>query len=126
MARSLYRPGRLQIYWLAAVAATALGGALYCRYRIIETSAVGLACDAGWQNWRCDVRRAASAMFNQSAFGIIALVTALLNLIRPSIVLLSVGLLAGGAGLVLYNGGLSALALALMILSLARPAPEPD
>jgi hypothetical protein len=42
------------------------------------------------------------------------------------VALLTLGLLAGGAGLVLYNGGLSALALALLILSLARPAPEPD
>jgi hypothetical protein len=126
MGRKLYLPSRAQICWLAAVAASAVGGALYVRYRIIEASAVGLACDAGWQNWRCGVRRAATAMFNASAFGVIALVAAMLNLIRPSVVLLTVALLAGGAGLVLYNGGLSALAVALLMLSLARPAPEPD
>lgn len=126
MARKLYRPSKAQIYWLAAVAALAVGGALYVRYRIIEASVVGLACDAGLQDWRCGVRRAATAMFNNSAFGVIALVAAALNLIRPSIVLLTLGLLAGGAGLVLYNGGLAAVALALLILSLARPAPEPD
>ncbi len=126
MARKLYRPSNAQICWLAAVAILAIGGALYVRYRIIEASAVGLACDAGWQSWRCDVRRAATVMFNSSAFGIIALVAAALNLIRPSVVLLTLGLLAGGAGLVLYNGGLSALAIAFLILSLARPAPEPD
>jgi hypothetical protein len=126
MARKLYRPSKAQIYWLAAVAALAVGSALYVRYRIIEASAVGLACDAGLQNWQCGVRRIATAMFNNSAFGIIALAAAMLNLIRPSVVLLTLGLVAGGAGVVLYNGGLSALALALLILSLARPAPEPD
>ncbi len=126
MARKLYRPSNAQICWLMAVAALAVGGALYVRYRIIEASAVGLACDAGWQSWRCGVRRAATAMFNNSAFGIVALIAAVLNLMRPSVVLLTLGLLAGGAGLVLYNGGLAALALALLILSLARPAPEPD
>jgi hypothetical protein len=126
MARKLYRPSKAQIYWLAAVTGVALGGALYVRYQIIEASVVGLACDAGSQDWRCGVRRAATAMFNNSAFGIIALVAAVLNLMRPSVVLFTLGLLAGGAGLVLYNGGLAALALALLILSLARPAPEPD
>jgi hypothetical protein len=126
MARKLYRPTTVQIYWLAAVAILTIGSALYLRYRIIEVSAVGLACDAGSQGWRCDVRTAATAMFNASVFGIVALAAAVLNLIRPSIVLLTLGLLAGGAGLVLYNGGLSALALALLILCLARPAPEPD
>ncbi|HWP27711.1 MAG TPA: hypothetical protein VNL39_15380 [Xanthobacteraceae bacterium] len=126
MARKLYRPTKAQIYWLTAVAALSVCSALYIRYRIVEASAVGLACDAGMQSWRCGVRRTATAMFNKSAFGIIALLAAMLNLIRPSVVLLTLALLAGGTGLVLYNGGLSALAVALLILSLARPAPEPD
>jgi len=65
-------------------------------------------------------------LFNASAFGYVALATAVLNLVRPSIVLLTLSLLAGGAGVVLYNAGLSALALALLLLSLARPAPEPE
>ena len=56
-------------------------------------------------------------------FGIVALVIAMLHLIRPSIVLLTGGLIAAGFGIVLYNVGLSGLAIGLFILGFARPAP---
>ena len=62
---------------------------------------------------------------NIPVFGWIALAAALLNLVRPSIVLMSVALAAAGFGLVMHNAGLSGLAVALLILSLARPAPAP-
>lgn len=126
MPRKAFRPTPGQAVWFLAVGAAAVGAALYVRYRIIEVSAVGLACDAGMQSWQCDVRKAATTMFNQSVFSYIALIAAVLSLVRPSVVLLTFGLAAGGAGVVLYNGSLSALALALLILSFARPAPEPD
>jgi len=48
---------------------------------------------------------------------------ALLNLCRPWIVLVAIALIAGGAGIVLYNAVLSSFAVAALILSLARPAP---
>jgi hypothetical protein len=57
-------------------------------------------------------------------FGIVALGAALLNLLRPSVVFWGIALLGGGAGIVLYNVALSALAIALLILSLARPVSE--
>ena len=126
MARKVYRPTTGQACWLAAVAVAAIGAALYLRYRVIEVSAVGLACDAGLQSLQCDARKIATMMFSNSVFGSVALIAAVLNLVRPSVVLLTLGLLAGGAGVVLYNGALSALALALLILSFARPVPEPD
>ena len=126
MPRRRFRPSTGQIFWLAAVGAVAIGTALYLRYRVIEVSAVGLACDAGLRSWTCEYRRVATMMFNNSIFGYVALIAAALNLLHPSIVLCTFGLLAGGAGVVLYNGTLSALAIALLILSLARPAPEPE
>ena len=51
------------------------------------------------------------------------LVIAVLNLTRPLIVLLTVGLVAAGLGIVLYNVVLSGLAIGLFILGFARPAP---
>ena len=126
MPRQVYRPTRGQTIWLLATGACAVGAALYVRYRLIEVSAVGLACDGGMRGWQCDVRKGATALFNNSVFGYGALIVGLLNLVRPSVVLLTLGLVAGGGGVVLYNGALSALGLALLILSLARPAPEPD
>ena len=50
-------------------------------------------------------------------------VIATLHLIRPSIVLLTLGLVAAGFGIVLYNVVLSGLAIGLLILGFARPAP---
>jgi len=58
--------------------------------------------------------------------GFVALAAALLNLVRPSIVLVAVALAAGGFGIVLHNPELSALAAAFLILSLARPAPATE
>ncbi len=126
MPRRRFRPSTGQICWLAAVGVAAIGTALYLRYRVIEVSSVGLACDGGLRSWTCDFRRVATMMFNNSVFGYVALIGAALNLLHPSVVLFTVGLLAGGAGVVLYNGALAGLALALLILSLARPAPEPE
>jgi len=125
MSRPLFRPGRRQALWLAAIGLVALSCGLYLRYQLIEQSAVGIACQSAGTTWLCALRRTAIALFNPSVFGLTALGAALLNLIRPSFVLCAVALIAGGIGVVLYNVALSALALALLLLSLARPAPEP-
>jgi hypothetical protein len=108
------------------MAVAALAYALYLRHLVIEQSAVGIACQSGTQSWLCTSRRIAIALFAPSAFGIVAIGAALLNLIRPSFILCAVALVAAGFGIVLYNVALSALAVALLIVSLARPAPEPE
>jgi hypothetical protein len=119
----LFLPTARQICILLLVGALSLGCALYLRYRVIEQSSVGLACDAGLQSWLCLARTGATGLFRHSAFGIVALAAAVINVLRPSVVVLALGLAAGGFGIVLYNVGLSALAVALLMLSLARPAP---
>ena len=109
---------------LAVFALAALTYGFLMRYQVIEQSAVGIACAADGTGWLCASRRTAIALFTPEAFGIAALGVALLNLLRPSVVLWALALLAAGAGIVLYNTALSALAVALLILSLARPVPE--
>jgi hypothetical protein len=118
----LFLPTARQIYTLLVVGFLSLGCALWLRYLVIEQSAVGLACDAGLETWLCRARTSATGLFQHSVFGIVALAAAAANLIRPSVVLFGLGLAAGGFGIVLYNVGLSALAIALLMLSLARPA----
>ena len=122
----LFLPTSRQLNLLLIVGFLSVGYALYLRYLVIEQSTVGLACEAGLRTWLCFTRKTVIALFNHSAFGIGALVAALINLVRPSIMLLALGLAAGGFGIVLYNLGLSALALPLFILSLARPAPAAE
>ena len=112
-----------QVQWLLVVGFVTVGYALYLRYLAIEYSPVSLACDAGLQTVLCKSRTVATALFKNSVFGAVALVIAILHVIRPSIVLLTGGLIAAGLGVVLYNVGLSGLAVGLLILGFARPAP---
>ena len=112
-----------QVQFLLVVGFTTVGYALYLRYLAIEFSQVSLACDAGLQTVICKARATATSLFKNSVFGIVALVIATLNLMRPSIVLLTGGVIAAGLGIVLYNIVLSGIAIGLFILGFARPAP---
>jgi hypothetical protein len=122
----LFLPTARQTNWLLVIGFLALGQALYLRYLAIEYATVALACQAGLDSWLCTTFRLVIVLFNHSAFGWIALSAALLNLVRPSLVLVSIALAAAGFGLVLHNADLSGLAVALLIVSLARPAPAPE
>jgi hypothetical protein len=118
-----FRPSPRQTNWLLVVGFCSIGYALYLRYLAVEQSSIGLACDAGLTTWLCKTRKIAIALFEHSVFGLLATGVAALNLIRPSILLVGLALAAAGSGIVLYNVALSALAVSLLILSLARPAP---
>jgi hypothetical protein len=78
------------------------------------------------QSWLCTSFRTVIVLYNHSIFGWAALIAAVLNLIRPSIFLMTIAIAAAGFGLVLHNTYLSGLAAALLILGLARPAPARD
>ena len=123
MPSRLYKPTERQVCWLFIVGFLAVGEALYLRYLAIENAPVSLACQAGHSSWLCSTFRLIITLYNYAVFGWIALLAALLNLIRPSIILISTALAAAGFGLVLHNAGLAGLAVGVVILSLARPAP---
>ena len=123
MTKPPFRLSPYQVQFLIVVGFVTVGYALYVRYLAIEFSPVALACDAGTQTMLCKARALSTVLFKNSVFGITALVIALLNLMRPSIVLLTGGLIAAGLGIVLYNVVLSGLAIGLFILGFARPAP---
>jgi hypothetical protein len=122
----LFLPTARQLNVLLIVGFLAIGEALYLRYFAIEHAPVSLACQAGLNTWLCTTFRLVIMLYHHAVFSWIALVAALLNLWRPSIVLVAVALAAAGFGLVLHNADLAGLAVALLILSLARPAPEAE
>jgi hypothetical protein len=126
MSSNLFRPSAGQINWLLILGFLSLGEALYLRYLAIEYAAVSLPCQGGLNTWLCTTFRSTIVLYNLSVFGWVALAAAVLNLLRPSIVLVSVALAAAAFGLVLHNANLAGLAVALLILSLARPAPAPE
>jgi hypothetical protein len=123
MKKKPFRLTPYQVQWLLVVGFVTIGYAIYLRYLAIEFSTVALSCDAGLQTVVCQTRLLATYLFKNSVFGTAALVIATLHLMRPSIVLLTGGLIAAGFGIVLYNIGLSGLAIGLLILGFARPAP---
>jgi hypothetical protein len=123
MKKDPFRLTPYQVQWLLIVGFLTVGYAIYLRYLAIEYSSVALACDAGLPTMLCKTRILFTALFRNSVFGIVALIIAMLHLIRPSIVLLTGGLIAAGFGIVLYNVVLSGLAISLLILGFARPAP---
>ena len=123
MKKDPFRLTARQVQWLLIVGFVSVGYALYLRYLAIELSSVALACDAGLPTMLCKTRLLMTSLFKSSVFGIAALAIAVLNLMRPSIVLITGGVIAAGFGIVLYNIGLSGLAIGLLILGFARPAP---
>jgi len=119
-------PTARQTNWLLCIGFLSVGWALWLRYRALEFAEVSLACQAGLDTWLCGTFRAVIVLYNHHVFGAVAAGAALLHLLRPSLPLFAIALAAAGFGIVMHNLGLSAFAAALLIVSLARPAPEPE
>jgi hypothetical protein len=122
----LFLPSARATNVLLIVGFCSLGYALYMRYLAVEQSTVGLACQAGLNTWLCYSRQIVIALFTNSAFGIAAVALALLNLLRPTLTIFAVALASASMGVVLYNTGLSSLAIGLLVISFARRVPEAD
>ena len=120
----LFLPSARATNWLLIVGFSALGYALYMRYLGIENTQVGLACAAGLDTWLCASRRVVVTLFEHSVFGYASLIVAAVNFLRPTLVIFALALAITCLGVVLYNVGLSSVAAALLVLSLARRAPE--
>ena len=126
MKRALFLPTARQTNWLLVIGFLSLGQALYLRYMALENNTVSLSCRGGLDTLLCGTFRLTIVLFNHRVFGAVALVAALLNLLRPSIVLVAFTLAAAAFGIVLHNADLAALAAGVLILSLARPAPATE
>ncbi len=124
--RPLFLPTARQTNCLVAIGFLAVGEALYLRFMAIENTNMALACRGGLSTWLCSTFRVTVPLFQYEVFGAVALAVALINLMRPSIVLVGLALAAAGFGLVLHNVDLAGLAVGAVILSLARPAPGPE
>ena len=123
MKKQPFRLTPFQVQWILIVGFCTVGYAIYLRYMTIELSTFALSCDAGLPTMMCKTRLLATALFKNSVFGIAALVIACLHVLRPSIVTLTAGVICAGFGIVLYNVGLSGVAIGLLVLGFARPAP---
>jgi hypothetical protein len=120
--RGLFRPTGRQWVVIIPVGLLALGCAFYMRYGVIQNTPTGLACDAGLASLLCRTRSLTIITYQNGGFGAVALVAGAINLWRPHAALFIISMIAAALGIVLYNVVLSGLAVALVILSLARPA----
>jgi hypothetical protein len=120
----LFRPSLRALSILGALIVAALGLALVLRYGLVQDVPTGLACEAGEQSFTCSIRIATILLFTWATFGWVAVAAALVQFWRPNIVAFGVAIIAAAMGLVLYNTRLSALAVALLVLSLARAVPR--
>ena len=116
----LFKPSARAVLILSPLVVAAVGLALYLRYGVIQNTPIGLACESGEESLICIIRITVITVFVRSGFGWMALLAALVQLWRPNISAFTIGLLSAAFGLVLYNTRLSALAVALLVLSLAR------
>jgi hypothetical protein len=121
-ARPLFRPTARQLGAIVPIGLVALGCAFYMRYGVIQDTPTGLSCDAGLPTLLCKTRSATIVTYQHGGFGALALAAALINLLRPWLPLLVLGMIAAALGIVLYNVVLSGLAIPLLIMSFARPA----
>lgn len=124
--RALFQPTARQTNWLIAIGFLAVGEALYLRFMAIENANMARACQGGLSTWLCSTYRVTIPLFQHEVFGAVALAVALVNLMRPSVVLMGLALAAAAFGLVLHNVDLAALAVGVLILSLARRAPASE
>jgi hypothetical protein len=122
-APKLFLPSKRASLLLAVLGLAALGTALFLRYGIIQNSVIGVACEAGEVSLTCKIRLAVILMFIHDAFGWMAVIAAGVQLWRPNSVAFGTSLIFALLGLVLYNTRASALAVGLLVVSLARPAP---
>ena len=106
---------------LIAIGFAALGYAMYIRYLLVENSTVGLACDGGLATAQCMLRQITIFLFGNQVFGYAAIALAIAQFVRPNVFTFGAALAVSAMGLVLYNNGLAALSIALLVVSFARP-----
>src|SRR5262249_51485650 len=118
-----FLPTARQTNWLLIVGFLAVGEALYVRYLAIEHAPVSLACQAGQNTWLCTTFRLAIVAYNNSVFGWVAVIAAALNLVRPSILLMTVSIAAGGLGARRANAGPAGVGGGVAHLESGAPCP---
>ena len=121
---ALFRPSKSETAVLAVLGLAVLSVALFFRYAVIQNTPLALACEAGEASLVCTIRLGIILLFTWNVFGWGALIAAAVQFWRPNTTAFGIGLLLALLGLVLYNTRLAALAIALLVLSLARSAPE--
>ncbi len=122
--RRLFLPSRKHAVIMGAGGAVMLALGLIFRFAVIENTPLGIACDAGEESLICTIRLGVILLFVFNIFGAVAVAAAVWQVWRPNAIAFGIAFTFALIGIVLYGPRASALALALLILSLARPVRE--
>jgi len=117
----LFLPTPRETNLLILLGFAAFGYALYLRILVVDTPAIEVACAEGLVRMVCGLRRTVIELTDLQFFGGVALVCSVVHFIRPRFATLATGLVAALFGLILRNTGVSALAMAILIMGFARP-----
>lgn len=105
--------------WLV-LGLAALGAGLYLRYGVIESTPIGLMCQGADPAWFC-LPRFSLIQFNfMDGWGWAALAGGILAMLFGWRWAMVLGIVAGAAGLVLYNAGPAGFGLLLAVMRLVR------
>lgn len=109
--------------WLrfAAVVGGGLAVAALLRYQVLTSQPLNWICEGGAGPWWCAVRRLANALLRAQVLGGIGLAAALYAVCRGGPAALGTAAALGAAGVLLWSPELSAAAVLLVALRLARP-----
>jgi hypothetical protein len=97
--RSVLRAGRQAL--LAGLAGYVLAATL--RYGLVERDGLGVACESGARDWRCDLRLLVIQAFLHHAFAGLSIAAAALGAWRRSVTLAGLAVGAGVVGMTLYG-----------------------
>lgn len=97
-----------------------LAAAMAIRYQVVEPASVGLLCDPGTGPWWCGLRAAVVMLFGSGALGLLSLGSGLLAHLLDWRGLAVLALVAGAAGLVLYNADTAAVGFVIGLLRAVR------
>lgn len=111
----------ISLSWAAVpLVLAALAGAMAVRYLVVEPASVGLLCDPGTGPWWCSLRAAIVVLFGSGVLGFLSLASGLLAHLLDWRGLAVLALVAGAAGLVLYNADTAAAGFVIGLLRAVR------
>lgn len=111
---------RNQLMKVAAALAAVFGVALAARFLMVEPRGASLMCESAQAEWWCPLRGALVPVFQWYVFGIVSVVAGLVGLIFGGRAWGVAALLAGAAGLVLYNAEPAAVGFVLGLIVVTR------
>lgn len=98
----------------------ALGAGLYLRYGLIESTPIGLMCQGADPAWFCQPRLSLIQFNFMNGWSWAALTGGILAMLFGWRWAVALGIVAGAAGLVLYNAGPAGFGLLLALMRLVR------